>query len=325
VPDGAAAPPAAQPPVAITRGRDGRLVISSQDPAALDLLEDLVREMAPHRKDFEVFELKYAPSFWVKLNLEDFFEEKDKKDNGSSLYRRWYWDMPPEEDKEDPRRLSQRRPLKFISDDDTNTIVVQGADPQQLQTVRELIQLYDQPPPEDAQSRRVTQIFAIRYSRADVIAEALKDVYRDLLSSNDKALQNQQQQQNQRPAGETYITNIGFGEESEQRERRTQVTFQGKLSIGVDALTNTLLISTEGESLMRNVQEMVLRLDDAAKPRTTVEVLRVSGMGGSPLQKALAEIFREQTVNNGQQPGQQPPGAHQHGAAQQAAQAAGQQ
>jgi hypothetical protein len=143
---------ASKPPVAIARGRDWRLVISSQDPAALDLLEDLVREMAPHRKDFEIFQLKYAPAFWVRLNLQDFFKEDDKKTNRNDLYRRWYWDMPAEESKDDPRRLSQRRPLKFISDDDTNTIVVQGADPQQLQTVAQLIELYDQPPPEDAQS-----------------------------------------------------------------------------------------------------------------------------------------------------------------------------
>ncbi len=282
-------------PVGMTRGPDGRLVISSEDTEALDLLEDLLREMAPRRKDFEVFELKYAPAFWVKLNLEDFFEDDDEKDSQSGYFRSWYWDMPPESEEKDPRRLSNRPPLKFISDDDTNTIVVQGADPHQLQTVAELIRLYDQAPPEDAQSRRVTQIFSIRYSRAEVIAEAVKDVYRDLLSANDKALAHGQQQQNQRPAGETYITNIGFGEEGdEQRERRMQVTFKGKLSIGVDTLTNTLLISTEGESLMRNIQEMILRLDDAARPRTTVEVLRIGGMGGSGLQKALAEIFRQE-------------------------------
>jgi hypothetical protein len=295
------------PPVRITRGRDGRLVVASQDPAALDLLEDLLREMASKRKAFEVFQLKYAPAFWVAFNLEDFFKE-DKKDNRrNNGYGWWYYDMPRESDREDPRRLSNRPPLKFISDDDTNTIVVQGADSQQLETVAQLIELYDQPPPEDAQSRRVTQIFSIRFSKAEVISEALKDVYRDLLSANDKALAQQQQQQNQRPAGETYITNIGFGEEDEQRDRRTQVSFKGKLSIGVDELTNTLLVSTEGEALMRNVQEMIERLDQAAQPRTTVEVLRLGNSGGATLQKALAEIFREQTLSSGQAPGASQP------------------
>jgi hypothetical protein len=281
--------------------------VASQDPAALDLLEDLLREMASKRKAFEVFQLKYAPAFWVAFNLEDFFKE-DKKDNRrNNGYGWWYYDMPRESDREDPRRLSNRPPLKFISDDDTNTIVVQGADSQQLETVAQLIELYDQPPPEDAQSRRVTQIFSIRFSKAEVISEALKDVYRDLLSANDKALAQQQQQQNQRPAGETYITNIGFGEEDEQRDRRTQVSFKGKLSIGVDELTNTLLVSTEGEALMRNVQEMIERLDQAAQPRTTVEVLRLGNSGGATLQKALAEIFREQTLSSGQAPGASQP------------------
>ncbi|MBW3598846.1 MAG: hypothetical protein KY475_16420 [Planctomycetes bacterium] len=309
-----AAAPDAAPPVRITRGRDGRLVVASQDPAALDLLEDLLREMAAKRKAFEVFQLRYAPAFWVALNLEDFFKEEKKDTGRNDYYRYWYYGMPSDTRGDDPRRLSDRPPLKFISDDDTNTIVVQGADPQQLETVRQLIELYDQPPPEDAQSRRVTQIFTIQFSKADVIAEAIKDVYRDLLSSNDKALaQQNQQQQNQRPAGETYITNIGFGQEEEQRDRRTQVTFKGKISIGVDEMTNTLLVSTEGEALMRNIQEMIEHLDQAAQPRTTVEVLHVGNMGGSAMQKALAEIFKEQTLSTGNQ---QPQSGRQPGAQQ---------
>ena len=43
-------------------------------------------------------------------------------------------------------RLSMRRPLKFISDSESNTIVVQNADAAQLKTIEELIALYDKPP-----------------------------------------------------------------------------------------------------------------------------------------------------------------------------------
>jgi hypothetical protein len=40
-------------PVQIAIGPDGRLVISSQDTAALDLLEELLSQLAPARKDFQ--------------------------------------------------------------------------------------------------------------------------------------------------------------------------------------------------------------------------------------------------------------------------------
>ena len=37
------------------------------------LLEELLAQLAPPRKDFQIFPLKYASSLWVKLNLQDYF------------------------------------------------------------------------------------------------------------------------------------------------------------------------------------------------------------------------------------------------------------
>ena len=96
--------------------------------------------------------------------------------------------MPSSSTEDDNRRLSKRRPLKFISDLDTNTILVQGADAEQLKTIRELIELYDVPEPVNSQKARVTKLFSIKYSKASVVAAVIKDAYRDLLSTNDPAL-----------------------------------------------------------------------------------------------------------------------------------------
>jgi hypothetical protein len=53
-------------------------------------------------------------------------------------------------------------------------------------------------------------------------------------------------------------------------------------------------------------------LDEAARPRSAVEVLHVGGSAGVGLQKALNEIFREQ-IKGQQQPGQPgQPGQHGH-------------
>jgi len=276
-----------KPPVSITQAPDGRLIITSEDTQALDRLEELVGRLAPPRRDYEVFHLKYAEAYWVKWNLEDFFQEEEKDDRGSSRRHDWYWGYPPSSGTKEPaRRLSRRRPLKFISDDDTNTILVQGATPEQLRTIEELIMLYDQPPATDSDSARKTEVFAIRYSKASVVAEAVKDVYRDLLSDRDKSLVNRNQQQ--RPESRyTYIFDEGG-----DTERKTP-KFKGYLSIGIDELSNTLIVSAP-EFLFRDIAKIVEELDEAAKPTDTVQVRQLGrGVSASVVQETLSKVLAE--------------------------------
>lgn len=306
--------PSAPPPVSISVAPDGRLVIFSQDTQALDMLEELIDQVAPPRKDYRIYKLKHADSFWVRKNLEDFFDESDEKSSENSR-RVYYYDYySPPSDKTKPRgRLSQRKKLKLIDDLDTNSILVQGADADQLRTIEDLIRIYDQPQQADSSAARVSNVIQIKYSKAQTIAEAVKDVYRDLLSSNDKALaSNNPEQKNRMPtAGTTYIINEeGAGGGGGEKER-TRVTFKGKLSIGVDEVTNTLLVSTEGENLMRNVTEMIQSLDEAAKPLSSVSVVTLRGSSNATrvrdvLNRLLLEAKQPPKPNGQQgQPGAQ--------------------
>jgi len=276
--------------VQITIGHDGRPVIASQDTAALDLLEELMGQLAPPRKDYKMFPLKYASSFWIRLNLEDFFKEQEDEDKG---YRRYYYYDSAPQDKEKRNRLSQRRPLKFIDDVDTNTILVVGADAEQLKTIEELILLWDVPPPTDSESARIGTIYQVRYSKASIIAESVKEVYRDLLSSNDKALQEGKKDERRSPQT-TYI--FGDGDDEPSRNR-TQVYFKGKLSLGVDDVTNTLLVSTEGQNLMDNITKMIEALDEAAKPVANVQVVTLKGgMNAERVREVLDELLSKGTL-----------------------------
>ena len=137
-------------------------------------------------------------------------------------------------------------------------------------------------------------------------------MYRDLLSSNDKALQQQQggDQKNKRPESQNiYITNFGGGEDE---GKPTEVKFKGKLSIGIDELSNTLVVSTEGENLMTNVERLIESLDNAARPSlSTVRVLQTRGsMDSKDVRKALARALIDQQLQKQQQQrqGQQQPG-----------------
>ena len=293
---GAAAPASASPPpIQIRIGTNGEIYVESDDPAALDVLEEVLEEYAPPKRDWKVIELKY-PQTWaygIEVILKDIFKEElgdsDKKD-GSMRYSPFYGYYPGGSSDSGPRRLSARKPLKIISDRDSHTILVQGASDEQLRMIEELIEIYDKPQSTEAHSIRMTKIFKIRYSKANVIAEALKDVYRDLLSENDKALQEgKSNKKEDRPSERSYTYIYGGGSEGEEEEQ--PIKFKGLLSIGVDETANILIISAT-EGLLNNVAQIVEELDLAAQPNSAYKVVQVkSRVNLRDLQKKLQNML----------------------------------
>ena len=229
---------------------------------------------------------------------------------GRTYYFYDYYGSGGNNEKEEKFRLSKRKPLKFISDYSSNSILVQNADPGQLKVIGELIEFYDQPEPADSQSVRKTEVVAVKYSKASVIAETVKDVYRDLLSANDKALANNQQK-NAPERNFTYVYDLGDGGDSDE-ERKTP-SFKGLLSLGVDDLSNTLIVSAPAY-FIKDVLEVIENLDQAAEPTTeTVEVISLDkGVSAPELQKTLMKILQERSAGkpkeNGKPPQPGPPG-----------------
>ena len=266
-------PPAA--PIRIGITPDGRLTLSSTDAEALDQLEELLGEIAAPRKDYHVFHLKHARAYWVKMNIEEFFDETEKDTSASRSRSYFFFENPPAKN-EPRRRLSKRKQLRFVTDPDTNTMLVSNADENQLRIITDLVELYDQPEPKDPKLARVTQRYQVRWSKADALADAVKDVFRDLLSANDKAL----------------------AQTPDQKNRPAPSSFKGKLSVGIDEISNTLLISAEGQELMDEVLKMVRELDEAAKPSATIQVLKVEGSTTSQaVRDALSEILTGEPAN----------------------------
>jgi hypothetical protein len=300
-------------PIRVGRGPDGRLIISSADTRALDRMEDLLSEIAPPRKDYKVFKLKYKTTwaYGVALNLKDFFKEKEETKTPNNRF--FYYGMPSSNSTEDERRLSKRRTLKFIADSDSNSIIVTGADPNQLRTIEELIAVYDIPESKDSAAVRKTELVQIRFSKARVIADAVKDVYRDLLSANDPALQNPNPQGNKQKTTERYFFDYGGPDD---KKPDTPMKFKGLLSIGVDELSNTLVVSA-ADGLVDNVIETIEALDEAAKPSVNrMRVLKVDRyIDANELQKRLKSLVTKpapqqpqhpQNQNQNQNPNQNP-------------------
>jgi len=313
-------------PIRIEVDAAGNLVISSRDTAALDRLEDLMLQFSPPKRAYHTFTTKYASATWVKLNLEDFFKEGDDKKNDSSSLSRWFFGFDNEEDdKKGASGLGRSAKLRFIADVDTGTIVVSNASAEQLKTIDELIQLWDVPEPVNNRRVRFTRLVSLEFGRAGKIAETIKETYRDLLSSNDKAFQQPGQggqgggnqvpkanAANARSGGSELVDMGGSG----QQGGGADFSFKGKLSLGIDELGNTLLVSAEGEQLLKLVCDMIDQLDQAAKSSDGVRVVNLpASINASSLEMALRTLQSgtQQSAPTG--PNVQPPSSQRGGPA----------
>ncbi|MGD0383078.1 MAG: secretin N-terminal domain-containing protein [Thermoguttaceae bacterium] len=278
------------PPVEIKQDADGRLIISSEDTDALDSIEELAAQLAAPRKDYKVYKLKYAWAYGVSLNLEDFFKDEEKKESRFNFWDYYYGNNQDDSKDDRQNRLSKRRALKFISDSESNTIIVENADAAQLKTIDDLIALYDKPPPEDSQSARKTETIHLEYSKAKVVAETVKDVYRDLLSANDKALQGAKP--NDRESARTFIYEYASGGEDGKTEQKMP-KFKGQLSIGIDELSNSLAVSAPAY-LFDQVHKLIKDLDRAAAPTSTIKVVKLApGVSSQHAREVLSDLLGE--------------------------------
>ncbi len=282
----------------------------SSDTKALDQLENLMLQITPPKRPYHVFKIKNTNALWMKLNLEDFFKDDDKDtDSDSDSFFRWYWGDEDNKEKEEPKGLGKGNKLKFVDDIDTNTLVVSGATSEQLQTITELIELWDTAQPANQKKSRYTKLVTIQFGRADKIAETVKEAYRDLLSGNDKTFQGGgvqggvggEQGDDKKKTSKNRDGNSGSGfveSEGGHDGGGADFSFKGKLSMGVDLIGNTLLVSAEGEPLLDLVCEMIDKLDQAARPSGEVEVVKLSGDISSDSLKNALKAFGVQTQNS---------------------------
>jgi type II secretory pathway component GspD/PulD (secretin) len=288
-------------PIRIEIDAAGNLVLSSSDTAALDRLEDVMLQYAPPRKNYHTFQTRHASATWIRLNLEDFFEQEDDEDDGTNNLSRWIFGFDQQKKEPGGKGLGRPAKLRFISDIDTGTIVVSNATADQLATIGELIRLWDVPEPVNDRKVRYTRLVSLKYSRAERIAETIKETYRDLLSSNDKAFQQGQPNQvgeqvsvpknavstGRSSSGSALVDTGGTG----QQGGGSDFSFKGKLSLGIDNVGNTLLVSAEGEPLLKLVCDMIDQLDSAARSSDGVRVVNLSStINPATLEMALRTL-----------------------------------
>ena len=293
-------PVAGKSAVKIRFDEQGNLVLESDDTKALDQLEEWMISNTPPEKEYDVFQIRHARAYWIKLNLEEYFKDDSNKKNDGDVLLGFLFGMESSKRDDDGPQLGKKRKLKLMSDSDSNTLLISGASPSQLKTIQRLVDLWDKPEKQDKQNLRYTKTVKVEYSKAQNVADAIKDAFRDLLSSNDKALARGQKEPGQAGAGKE----SKHQSEDSISEGGMNYDFSGKLSLGVDAITNTIIVSAKGEDLLKLVCDMVQELDLKAKRNEAVEVLAVGGTSTIALEKALKNLLRPQ---NGMDPNARAP------------------
>lgn len=271
-------------PIKITVNSEGELVIASKDTQALDQIQKILESFTPAEPEFHYFKLKYVYADDVVYNLEKYFEDAMAEDGEST--RDWWGRRVETKPDPGPLTLGRRRPLRIIDDYRTNTVIVANASPSQLKTIKEIIEKYDVPRKTEDYRMRKTEVVQVKYSRASDIAESLKAVYVDLLSSKDKSFQDKDGK-----STSSYTESNNYVFEDIEKVRRTEypvvISFAGVLSVGVDEVSNSLIVCARRE-LMPSIIETIGKLDEAAKPKTVVVTHEVRGMlDAETIQQAL--------------------------------------
>jgi type II secretory pathway component GspD/PulD (secretin) len=283
--------PKKSPPVTVQIDQRGRIVIASDDTAALDRLQELVADLAPEPAKYEVFEVKNRTPEDIVFNLETYFKDFLAEDDEEPILDWWGRMRGGGQDKEpEPVRLSRRQPLRFLADDWSSSILVANATAAQLEEMERLIKAWDRQPVNDRILTRRTATVKLRYAKASVVVSALKDVYRDLLSKGDREFDTEES----KASGTSlrYLTRIQH-QEGDATEP-TGIPFGGVLSLGSDDAANVVIVSARSE-VYDSVLETIDDLDQQARPTTTVKVVQLEGgMASDALRQALARALTAQ-------------------------------
>ena len=264
----AAAPPAtehpvtgqpAQAPVRIIEGDDGEVVIISKDPAAANAARQFLQHMVPDPGQVQVVQLKHSQASIVKAQL-DIALAHTLADTTSTL--------------------STEQPLKIDTDVRTNRLLIQHATPRQTRLINQIVPALDQPEQEDQRLAREQRIYRVQYKRVTEVAEVIKEVYRDLLSTSDKAFANLNLNQP-----------IGYNRAVAASNRSPE--YQGLLAIGIDAEANTLVISAPNY-LIEEVMELVKSVDVKTAGSTIAVVSVKSAATNAKLKETLTRMLAPQ-------------------------------
>jgi type II secretory pathway component GspD/PulD (secretin) len=145
--------------------------------------------------------------------------------------------------------------------------------------IQDLIPVLDQPVAADGRLIRQQRLHRVEHRRASEISEVLKDVYRDLLSINDRAFA-------------SYSSYRPMGYNQTLAATASNPEYQGLISIGSDAEANLLIVSAPGY-LADEIIKLAESLDTPADGPAMAVVPAAGDSSDAKAREALSKILRK--------------------------------
>lgn len=174
--------------------------------------------------------------------------------------------------------------LRIIPEPRSNALFVSGP-PEQVREVEELLKVIDASELPEQLRVRTPRMIAVEHADVEQVAEILRDVFREEMSSG--------RSNDQGRGGNPFAALFGGGRGG-SNQRRSQV----RLTIGVDTRTNHLVVSAD-EQLFRQVEALVRALDQAAaESQQTVRIVQLKNSNSAVLQQALMSLMPKVNVRS---------------------------
>jgi len=321
-----APPEAPAPPPIVVMPSPRGLVIASDDAEALDEFERLLEMLvdnSPGGRGVTVFYLKYAKAAAVTETLGQILGGATTTSSGSSGSSRGggFGDFNPmaeffggafgdfggrrgRRDRDSGEESAEAAPsatanaaagrtglatgpVKITADQRLNALLVR-ANRADLDTIEQLLKVLDQKEsPEDISVAVKPRMIPVENTSAQENADIVKQVYAERIGQSAAA--------SQQPMMPFFMRG---GRGSEQSNRTSRVDEMNRLSIGVDARTNSLIVAAT-DAVFEEVRQLVLQLDVAAGDENqAVRVVTLHRPSPAAVQQALAAIAGDSVQMN---------------------------
>jgi type II secretory pathway component GspD/PulD (secretin) len=270
-------PPATSPEqpsregVTIVVGPDN-ITVFSDDLKALDMVENLLNTVVrgEQSSQFAYYYLKVADAQETAILIDNALYGEDRRQSFFFI----------EEEKPNKARI--------LPDTRANALLIVGA-PAEQRKVEQLLEVIDaEDRPENAATPK-PYIIPVQYADASELADTVRQVFAlQLFDSNSR----QQPRINVPSMG----FGFGFGGSSSGRQNQNRDNQQGKLTVGVDTETNSIVVSAPQE-IYREVEKLVKTLDESAgKSGRSARVVTLKNASPDAVERALGNLLGVRTT-----------------------------
>ena len=280
-------PGSAEQPVIIAASGN-KIIISSQDPAALAMAQQLVRLMTQTTAgegDFEVIHLKNANAAEAAKLLDEAFNEPKpaaQQQQGGPNFARFFNQFGAA-NAQPPANPTPNR-IRVVADPTTNSLLIR-AKPVDMLTVRWLLaKAIDNSEKGEGPKTRI--LGPLKYARADDVYSLLSKVYQNDI--------------NQNPTLADLQSNLRGFSAAIASSKNNNLDANGQprpvtLTLAVDEVSNSLVVTCT-QAMFEDIKTLVDQMEAQAKDNVrTIQVVKLNGVDPALIQEAV-DAFQGRTT-----------------------------